>query len=412
MVGFSVLYITVILIITRWKWQADKIAAAADSTMTGIIADVCSNIPTVKSFASEHNEIESFQTHNADRFQKRQTKWFRGITLSMSQSFMNEMMLFGIIVTGVYAAFDGTMSAGHIVLLFTYSRNLFEQLWKLSRVIRDGYMAYADALEMMEIILIDNEIQDPELPVATDLADGSISFNNITFSYDEKQDDLFTDFSLHIPAGQKIGFIGESGSGKTTITKLMQRLHDVQSGSVHIGGSDIRSITKQTLRSGISHVAQEPSLFHRSLRENIMYGNPTASHEEMVLAAQRAYVHEFTTQLPDGYATKVGERGVKLSGGQRQRVAIARAFMEHTKIMILDEATSSLDSQSEKEIQGALDNIIQEDRTTIVIAHRLPTVMGLDRVVVMDNGRIIQDGDPKVLVEQKGKFKQLWNAQF
>jgi ATP-binding cassette, subfamily B, bacterial len=240
---------------------------------------------------------------------------------------------------------------------------------------------------------------------------GEIAFENVTFHYGGHAEPLYRDFSLTIAAGEKVGLVGRSGSGKTTFVKLVQRLYDVTSGRIAIDGRDIAEATQSSLRSQIAIVQQEPVLFHRSLAENIAYGKPGASMARIVQAAKLANAHEFIMRLPKGYATLVGERGVKLSGGERQRVALARAFLADAPILILDEATSSLDSESEALIQQAIERLMQ-GRTTIVIAHRLSTVRAMDRILVFDRGVVVEEGSHEALLtRENGAYRALFERQ-
>jgi ATP-binding cassette subfamily B protein len=239
---------------------------------------------------------------------------------------------------------------------------------------------------------------------------GHIVFDNVTFAYSEGRT-IFENLNLDIREGEKIGIVGHSGAGKSTITKLVLRFSDVTGGSISIDGQDIRTVTQDDLHRAISYVPQEPLLFHRTIRENIAYGNPDISIEDVVEAAKRAHAHEFIETLPFGYDTYVGERGVKLSGGERQRVAIARAILKNAPILLLDEATSSLDSHSESLIQDAFDELMK-GKTTIVIAHRLSTIQKMDRIIVLENGVIAESGTHHSLLENpKSIYSAMWNLQ-
>ena len=240
---------------------------------------------------------------------------------------------------------------------------------------------------------------------------GEIAFEDVTFHYGGHADPLYRDFSLTIRGGEKVGLVGRSGSGKTTFVKLVQRLYDVTAGRIAIDGQDIADVTQASLRQQIAIVQQEPVLFHRSLAENIAYGRPGASLAQVEQAAKLANAHDFIMRLPKGYATLVGERGIKLSGGERQRIALARAFLADAPILILDEATSSLDSESEALIQQAIERLM-EGRTTIVIAHRLSTVRAMDRILVFDRGRVVEEGPHEALLtRQDGAYRALFEKQ-
>ena len=242
------------------------------------------------------------------------------------------------------------------------------------------------------------------------ISDATIDFRHISFQHEEQKEKLFSDFTLTIPAGKSIGLVGISGSGKSTLTKLLLRFDDVKAGAIYIDGQDIRDVTQKSLREAIAYVPQESSLFHRSVLENIAYGKPDATEEEIKKAAKLANAAEFIKKLPEGYQTMVGERGIKLSGGQRQRIAIARAILKDAPILVLDEATSALDSESEALIQEALNNLMK-GRTSIVVAHRLSTIAGLDEIVVLDDGKIVEQGNHHALLNKNGEYARLWSRQ-
>lgn len=239
---------------------------------------------------------------------------------------------------------------------------------------------------------------------------GDIEFNGITFKHADAKAPIFKDFSLSVKPGERIGLVGISGSGKTTLTKLLLRFADVQKGEILIDGQNVSKVQQVSLREAIAYVPQETSLFHRSIADNIAYAHPEASRDEIIRAAKLANAHDFIKDLPDGYETLVGERGVKLSGGQRQRIAIARAILKDAPILVLDEATSALDSESEALIQDALVKLMK-GRTSIVVAHRLSTIASLDRIIVLDNGKIIEQGTHQQLLEKHGAYHHLWSRQ-
>jgi ATP-binding cassette subfamily B protein len=257
----------------------------------------------------------------------------------------------------------------------------------------------------------DHSVKDPINPQAININKGAIEFNDVSFKYDDSNS-LFKNFNIVIARGQKVGLVGPSGGGKSTITKLLLRLMDIQKGQISIDGQDISQIRQDELREHIAYVPQEPILFHRSLKENIAYGNPSASDEDIIKASKSSHADEFIKDLKDGYDTLVGERGVKLSGGQRQRIAIARAMLKtKSPILLLDEATSALDSENEKLIQDGLWRLMQ-NRTVIVIAHRLSTIQHMDRILVIDKGSVIEDGRHQELILKKdGVYAKLWQRQ-
>ncbi|MBQ9180664.1 ATP-binding cassette domain-containing protein, partial [Candidatus Saccharibacteria bacterium] len=302
------------------------------------------------------------------------------------------------------------LDIANMVFLFSLTSTLLSNAWELNHVLRSLNRAFGNAKEMVEILdlpyIIDDKTDRP-----LEIHEAGREVSHIMFQHKEKKTPLFEDFSLNVPAGKSLGLVGVSGSGKTTLTKLLLRFDDVGKGAIFIDGQDIRDVTQKSLREAIAYVPQESSLFHRSVYENIAYGKPGATLEEVKEAARLANADEFIRDLPDGYDTMVGERGVKLSGGQRQRIAIARAILKDAPILVLDEATSALDSESEAAIQEALANLMR-GRTSIVVAHRLSTVAGLDKIVVLSNGKIMEEGAHQELLARKdGEYAKLWNRQ-
>ena len=288
---------------------------------------------------------------------------------------------------------------------------MVSKLFELGNLLRTGEDALVSASTMTKFLLEDPEIRDAPDAKAIDVNGGAISFHDMAFAYaDAPTDFIFKDFDLEIPAGQKVGLVGTSGGGKSSLTRLILRFEDILSGELLIDDIDIRSVTQQSLRQVIGYVPQDPLLFHRTIRDNIAYGNPSATDDVIMQAAQKAYADGFINALPAGLDTVVGERGIKLSGGQRQRIAIARAILKDAPILVLDEATSALDSESEIYIQRALATLMK-GRTSIVIAHRLSTIAKLDRILVLDKGSIIEDGTHQELIAKKGTYANLWNHQ-
>jgi ATP-binding cassette subfamily B protein len=317
-----------------------------------------------------------------------------------------------------------------VFLVVTYTSIIAQELWEFSQsTLRNINRALGEAKEMTDILAIQPSVADPAQPEKPVAGHGAIEFRDMTFTHGDSKLDLrktppppsetstnleavplFHGLNLTIAAGDKIGLVGHSGSGKTTLTKLLLRFYDIDGGQILIDDQDISRIAQNNLRQQIAYVPQEPLLFHRSLRENIAYGKPDASQEDIEEAARKAHAHEFIIKLPQGYDTTVGERGVKLSGGQRQRIAIARAILKDAPILLLDEATSALDSESEQLIQSALWELMR-DCTAIVIAHRLSTIQRMDRIIVLDDGSIAEQGSHKELLAHPGIYANLWAHQ-
>ena len=378
--------------------------------VNGLAADIITNNATVKTFAAEEQELAAFDTLN-DRYKSVYIKDFKWMSFEGSSRilFMQAAQVFTIfLIVGMLA--NKTIQLGIAIFTIAYLQRLASQLFTLGELLFGYDKIMLQAAPMTEILMKKPTVTDNTADKLS-ITNGEVAFNDVTYAYqDSKETHVLDDFSLEIPAGQKVGLVGHSGAGKTTVTRLLLRFDDIDAGEITIDGQDIAAVTQESLRRGISYVPQEPMLFHRSLRENIAYGKPGATEAEIIEATKRANAHEFIGHLPNGLDTVVGERGVKLSGGQRQRIAIARALLKDAPILILDEATSALDSESEALIQQSL-NTLMAGRTSIVVAHRLSTLRHMDRIIVMDNGKIIEDGTHAALLDQNGIYAKLWKRQ-
>lgn len=373
-------------------------------------ADIVGNISAVKTYAGEAYERVAFN-HRIDKWKVAiRREMIRVVTTTAAFGSMVTLMNIAAFIAAVLATEHHIGSVAVTYLVIVYTLNVVAQLWAISGLTRSYIRIIGDAGAMIEVLDTPALLTDPTKPEKNRIQDGSITFDNVVFTHDENTDVLFDNFTLSIKPGQRVGLVGHSGSGKTSLTKLLLRLNDTDSGSIRIDGQDITAITQADLRQSIAYVPQEPTLFHRTLRDNIAYGNPSASEDEIRHAAKLAHALEFIDKLPDGFDTLVGERGVKLSGGQRQRIAIARAILKNAPILVLDEATSALDSESEKLIQQSLETLMK-NRTSIVIAHRLSTIAKLDRIVVLENGHITEDGTHSELLARKGIYAKLWSHQ-
>lgn len=407
---WTMLYLIFAIFLTKKKVMYDMQESSADSKVTARLADTITNILNIKMFSSRSTELAGFGDITLHEQKTRYQSWSFGNRINTIQSVMFGVLEIASIAFSLFFWKQGLISAGTIVLIQIYLIAVFQRLWEVGKAMGRTSRSLADAAEMVEIFETPLGITDPSTPETLRIKNGAINLEAISFQYQSDSEDVFEDFTLHIGAGQHVGLVGHSGAGKSTITKLLLRFADVQKGAIMIDGQDIRHITQDNLRSKIAYVPQDPILFHRSLRENIAYGNPNATEEEIIAASKKAHAHEFISTLPQGYDTLVGERGIKLSGGERQRVAIARAMLKDAPILILDEATSSLDSVSEGYIQEALWELMR-NRTTIVIAHRLSTIQHLDRIVVLEDGKIVEDGNHKDLLEKKGQYANFWEHQ-
>jgi ATP-binding cassette subfamily B protein len=388
-----------------------KAAATAETVLTAHLADAMGNVSAVKAFGNEDSEADMHNVKSLDRSHKKYLSWFAGIKSDAVLGTMMSILQISVLALTLHAVSSHTIAIGTMLLIQVYVMQMINELWDLSNMTRTVEQSVSDAEEMVEIFDIEPEVQDIAKPEKIRINKGEIVCDHVVFTHDGANDALFDDFSLTIKAGEKIGLVGHSGSGKTTLTRLLLRFSDIDGGAITIDGQNIANVAQSELRKYIAYVPQEPVLFHRSLRENIAYARPEATDEEVERAASLAHATEFISQLPDGYDTLVGERGVKLSGGQRQRIAIARAILKDAPILLLDEATSALDSESEILIQKAL-NKLMKGRTTIVIAHRLSTIQKMDRIVVMEKGAITEQGSHSELIKQKnGAYAKLWNHQ-
>lgn len=404
----------IILVHIRWSMKRRKPWRLARKEIIaevhGKTADGLTNNLIVKTFVGEEAE-EKIMHQDMLRLHTAYTKDMG--MFATDGSFRIGLMVF-VQVIGIalctYLVFQGSLDIAIAIFALTYLQRIGTQIFSLGEVIGAYEQAFLDASPMTEILSTPSAITDAD--DAQDLVEENpvVSFNNVTYHYPEKSQKVLDDVSLTIPAGQKVGLVGHSGAGKTTLTHLLLRFDDVSGGSIHIGDHDIRTITQASLRENISFVPQEPLLFHRTLRDNIAYGKPGATDKEVKRAAEQANALEFIEQLPEGFDTLVGERGVKLSGGQRQRIAIARALLKDAPLLILDEATSALDSESEKLIQDALSDLMK-GRTSIVIAHRLSTIAKLDRIIVLSKGKIAEDGTHQELLKKEGIYANLWKHQ-
>lgn len=408
---FSIVFSLVVYYGSKPMAKLTKKEAKSSNKLNGQLADVISNVLAVKSSSAEATE-QKFFTKTVNSWRDSSLDVMRGfLKVSTIYSSINMVIKIGAIAFAVYAAQNDLVSVASVYLIITYTGSVAHELWNMNGIMRNYNRIIGNANDMVEILQTPTTLIDKSSS-KLEVTSGEISMDKITFTHDEGQGDtLFHDFSLDIKPGEKIGLVGASGSGKTTLTKLLLRFADIDSGKITIDGQDISEVTQASLRAKIAYVPQEPLLFHRSVRENIAYGRPDATDAEIEEAAKKAGAYDFIIGLKDGFDTMVGERGIKLSGGQRQRVAIARAILKDAPILVLDEATSALDSESEALIQKSLETLM-ENRTSIVIAHRLSTIAKLDRIIVLKDGKIVEDGSHDELINKKrGVYAKLWARQ-
>ena len=408
--AFIVLYTICSALTSDRIAHLSKERAEAENKQTGQLADSVSNILSVKSYGRESHERHRYANFNRASYSAGLAEirgtmtrdlWFNIVNIGII-AILVTFMIIGVPVFGL------TIST--LILIVNYSMTIMRELWDINNIFKHINRVFGDAYEMTQILDTEDAVKD--VPEAKELVakKGDILFKNITFQHADAKTPIFKDFTLHIEPGERVGLVGISGSGKTTLTKLLLRFADVQDGEVLVDGQNISQVQQVSLREAIAYVPQETSLFHRSIADNIAYARPDATREEVIRAAKLANAHDFVKDLPNGYDTLVGERGIKLSGGQRQRVAIARAILKDAPILVLDEATSALDSESEALIQDALVKLMR-GRTSIVVAHRLSTIASLDRIVVLENGKIIEQGTHQQLLEKGGEYYHLWSRQ-
>ena len=391
---------------TLYARPANLKSVALDSRIGGALADSISSNATVKAFGAEKRE-EARMAGVTEMWRTATIKtWSRFTDLWLLHSLMLVALQAGLSGLLVFEWSRGRATAGDVAFVITSFMLMTSYLRNIGDNIRMAQRGLDDTEDVARYARTDPQVVDaPSAPsFRSDL--GEIVFDRVTFRYKGAEQPLYDRFTLRIAPGERVALVGPTGSGKSTFVKLVQRLYDVQEGAILIDGQDVSQVTQGSLRRAVAVVPQDPALFHRTLADNISYARPGATPDEIALAARRARAHDFIARLPKGYETLVGERGVKLSGGERQRVAIARAFLADAPILVLDEATSSLDVETERQVQAAMEELMV-GRTTIVIAHRLSTIRGADRILVFENGRIVEEGRHAELVRKGGAYARL-----
>lgn len=386
-------------------------AIAAETQQTGELADSVTNAITVKTFANENFEAKRYNKINTERNRRFRISWDLGIRNYSTFMLLGGVLQLIVLLGGIHAIQHNQISLATFLLFEVYILRIIDSVAKATLFVRQFEGMLGDAHEMTELLERKPLINDPLLPEEPRIGSGELEFALVSFKYPEQQNNqsLFTGLNLKIAAGEHVGLVGPSGGGKTTITRLLLRFHDIDEGIIKIDGQNIASIKQSDLHRFVGYVPQEPLLFHRSLAENIAYGS-TATLDQIKATARKAHASEFIESLPQGYDTLVGERGVKLSGGQRQRIAIARAMLKDAPILVLDEATSALDSESEQLVQDGLWQLMS-NKTALVIAHRLSTIQKMDRIVVLNQGKIVEEGKHAELLKHGGLYAKLWRHQ-
>lgn len=383
--------------------------ATRSSVLKGKMVDTASNISAVHQTGHQSYERDYVERFITDTEQAHFKSWWVSEWILITNGTMLAVFTGLMIGVSIWLIQKGDMTLGSLVMIITIVINFQRNLFFIGSKMTEIMDSYGEVREGLDEILVPHDITDEKDANILHVPNGKVEFSDVLFKYSSEKT-VFKSFHLQVDAGQKVGLVGVSGAGKSTLVSLLLRQYDIQSGAITIDDTDIRSVTMESLRSNIAMVPQDTSLFHRTIRENIRYGRLNATDQEVETAAKLAEAHDFIMDLPQQYDTYVGERGVKLSGGQRQRVSFARAIVKNAPILILDEATSSLDSESEAAIQKALESLMK-DKTVIAIAHRLSTLKAMDRIIVMDAGRIIEDGTHAELVDTNGIYAKLWSSQ-
>ena len=406
---WSVAFVSISIVLARRTQPLAHAASSARSRTMGHVVDAVSNHAAVRLFARHEHERElldkayeqELDTVLRSNLAMERVRWFQFGAASLLKG--------GTVAFSVFLYSRGAIGVGQFVTAISFALLIIAEVRNLSRRFLDLFEAIGNVGSGVLAILRPHELVDDGSAVERGIAQADITFDGVSFAYPDGSA-VFRGLSVHIPSGQRVGLVGLSGSGKSTFASLLLRLFDPDAGQIAIGGHPLESYTQASLRCQIGLIPQDPALFHRTLRENIRYGRPLAHDEDVERAARRAFAHEFIAALPGGYEAEVGERGVKLSGGQRQRIAIARVILKDAPILVLDEATSSLDSITEMQIQAALDEAMA-GKTVVVIAHRLSTIAHLDRVLVFSDGQIVEDGAHAELLAQRGAYYRLWCRQ-
>lgn len=379
-----------------------------ETQLTGMTVDLLSNITAMQEYARRSFEMRRIEEVTEERRRAGIRNWTHGEKVRILNNILQ--FIFGgcMLFVSINLMRTGVISLGDIVLVITVIFRVEGQLQTLESNINRASNTWGEIEESLREIIEPHEIPDKPGAGQLSISHGGIHFDNVSFEYGDIL--VFDKLNLSIEPGERVGIVGRSGAGKSTLMRVLLHHHDLKEGAIKIDGTDIVSVTQESLRRAISIVPQEPLLFHRSISENIAYGKPEASHEEIVEAARLAQADDFIRRLPEGYESLVGERGVKLSGGERQRIAIARAILKDAPILLMDEATASLDSESEVAIQQALSELMK-GKTVLAIAHRLSTLREMDRIIVLDRGKIIESGTHEELVNAGGTYAELWSHQ-
>ncbi|MEK6734474.1 MAG: ABC transporter ATP-binding protein, partial [Pseudomonadota bacterium] len=404
-----IFFVTISFAMSKKLSMLSDIQASSESRVVGELVDSLSNHNNMRIFAQNAYEKSRMIPHFEKQREAYRNNYFYAFIMHSVQGGLIAILM-GFSAYWLVSLYSkGLVTIGDFVLILGLSMETAHIMWWTMSIVDEFNRAVGKCKQSLTSLIDPLEIQDKEDATSLNCSKGEIVFDKVKFHY-KGTNPLFQDKSITIKAGQKVGLVGYSGSGKSTFVNLILRLYEINEGGILIDNQDIKSVTQESLRKNIAMIPQDPTLFHRSIIENIAYGKIDATKQEIIKAAKKAHADEFIIKLPDGYNSLVGERGVKLSGGQRQRISISRAILKNAPILILDEATSQLDSITESYIQESLFELM-ENKTTLIIAHRLSTLLHMDRILVFDQGKIVQDGSHKELLSKQDLYKTMWNAQ-
>jgi len=408
LLAWAILFIVGTYYLSKEPYQLAQELSKRNVSFSSKLLDSITNMMAVRLFARNHFEKQYLMTRAKKKMEAAQELRWSTLKRQALMETASNVLIGSLIFYLIYARQKSQVTVGDFALILSLAISIIDAMWDISRDFLEFTEHLGQCSQTLSTIAVPHEIIDKVDAKTLQIKQGAIEWRAISFKYNKKP--IFQELSLKVPAGQKVGLVGYSGSGKTTFINLITRLFDIHAGEILIDGQNIANVAQESLYESISYIPQEPLLFNRDIFQNIAYGKYTASEEEIIEAAKKANAHDFITELPQGYYTRIGENGVMLSGGQKQRLAIARALLKNSKILILDEATSALDSVTEHLIQQSLQEIMK-NKTVLAVAHRLSTLMNMDRILVFDNGKIIEDGTHQELLSKNSVYAKLWHLQ-